>query len=549
MAKGISLPKGGGGTFVLMVGDEGAILVQMQKKRVVRRLFAQSPEPNHTRALDEALSSMPRSPITILVDMMDQSYVRQTLPPVSSFSVGKIVKRRLDKDFSPDDIKGYLILGREKTGRKDWNYLMASLANPPLLQKWIAFAVERPNPFKGLGLVPLEAQTLLLAAEKKLLGKDGKALEWQIMVNHHKVGGFRQIVLRNGKLIFTRMAQPIGESVPEVIAGNIEQEMTNTIEYLKRLGLQDANTLSVIILAAEDIKKAIDPKNIKAGEYHFFTPYEMGQLLALADAAQPEDHFGDVVISAFIARRRKLLLALQTVYTRKLSSLAMAIAGTRVLAALAVLAVLVWGGSNAWDMLSTQQDTEQLIHEQAGLKSKLTAAKATSAALPAQTFLFEDVSSLIKIYEKRRYDPLAFINNLIGTLQDSAVVTSYHWLLNDPTNSRDADKRQIVTDVELHMIAPTEPHDQFIASATGLIDRIKKAFPAFEVTNAELPGVLSDNKDLKTVIGTPTNTSKSPVTLADTAVKVAIKGPRANTPAMPGTPPGGAAGTSLNQGM
>jgi hypothetical protein len=518
----------GKGRFILMIGDEGGILIQIQKRKVVRRLFAQSPDPGHVRGFEEALNSMPKAPITLLVDMMDQSYIRQTLPPVSSLSVGKIVKRRLDKDFSPDDIKGYIILNREKTGRKDWNYLMVSLANSALLQKWIGFVVERPNPFKGIGLVPLEAQSFIAAAEKAMLkSKDDKPLEWQILVNHHKVGGFRQIVLRKGRLIFTRMAQPIGESLPDVIAGNIEQEMTNTLEYLKRLGLSDPSILSVIVVASEDIKQAIDPKNIKAGQYHFFTPHEIAVLLSIGDAAQPEDHFADVVIASFIAKQRKLILSLTTKYTKKLQAFTTYILGLRAVGMVALLCILGWMAMSGYDVYSAKQQTQQLEAQHKSLLLSLAALKAKSSSLPKQINIYTDVVGMSRLFDKRIYDPLDFVKNFSTTLQDTALANSFAWKLSDALSvTKDSDKRQIQAEVDLRLLLPHEPHDKFINSTLALVDRIKNTFSNFDTTHSELPGLLSDSKELKTVIGDNGAASESTGTNLVDTIKIDIKGPK-----------------------
>lgn len=519
---------GGIGSFVLMVGDEGAILVQMQKKRVVKRIFAQSPEAGHTRALQDALNSAPRAPITMLVDMMDQSYVRQTLPPVSSLSVGKIVRRRLEKDFARDDIKGYLLLDREKTGRRDWNYLMVSLANPGLLQKWIAFAVERPNPFRGIGLVPLESQDFINAVARTFLaGKEDKPREWQMLVSHHKVGGFRQVVLKDGKLIFTRMAQPIGESNPEVIAGNIEQEIINTQEYLKRMGLQDSASLGVTILVSNDIKLLLDRKNIKAGEYHFMTPHEMAQALALTDAAQTEDHFGDVVISAFAGRRRKLMLPLNTPYITKLRRFASYITYVRGAALLALLGLLAWGGMIALDIWDMHSDVQGLEDQQKQLKSGLATIKLQAKSMPKQMNSYIDAMALHKALAKRRYDALAFVGSLSGALADSALIKAMEWTVANPlaVTIKDGEKRQLQVDLEVQLTTPLQSHDAYIASAQKLFADMKRAFPNFELVHSELPGLLSDAKEYKTVLDDAPAQTAAGNDLAKETLKVTLKGP------------------------
>lgn len=536
------LSQGKNSSFVLMVGDEGGILLHLQNKKVSKRIFAAVPEAEPLRAMDELLKANPKAPITMLVDMMDQSYVRQTLPPVSSFNVGKIVRRRLNKDFSADDIKGYVIFGREKKGRKDWNYLMASLAAPTLLQKWIDFLVERSNPFRGIGLVPLESQPLIKTIEsiqQTKAGADKQATEWHILICHHKVGGFRQIVLRNGQLVFTRLAQLVGEPTPEVIAGNIEQEMLNTLEYLKRLGLQDASSLTATIVASSEIKESFEPKSIPAGQCHFYTPYEMAVLLSMEDVAKPEDHFADVVIAGFIGRRRKLLLTLFTAYTRKIAKLSKAIIMGRSVAACIMLAILGWAGMSTNDWLTASEATEMQRATKTSLDSEFAAETKKKQLLPEKINLYSDVATIFRYFERAPFDPLYFAHKLSGALGDIAIIKSYRWSLSPAIVSlKDEQKRQISADFESTLTVPQSPREEFVASAQKLVENIKQAFPNHDVNHTDLPGILSDTKELKTVINDSAGTASTTQSDAlNTSIKFTVKGPTAKAAATSGQPP------------
>ena len=107
------------GHFVLIIGDDGAILVFMQGNTVVRRLFAPSPRPDHTSSIVDLIQSNPTVPISVLADVIDQQYVRHSFPPVSTFSVNNLVKRRMERDFQAEDLTGMLRLGRDKSGRTE----------------------------------------------------------------------------------------------------------------------------------------------------------------------------------------------------------------------------------------------------------------------------------------------------------------------------------------------------------------------------------------------------------------------------------------------
>ncbi|HEU5047642.1 MAG TPA: hypothetical protein VFT64_07355 [Rickettsiales bacterium] len=519
----------GQSTFTMMIGDEGAVLVQLQHGAVVRRLFAASPDPAQVRAIDEALNNSPNSPITVLFDIMDQSYVRQTLPPVSSFSVGKIISRRLAKDFSPDDIKGFVILDRDKAGRRDWNYMMVSLANTAILQKWMNFITERSNPFRGMGLLPMEAQNFMRALEKhfqRSKSKDSKPMEWQILVSHHKVGGFRQVVMRNGKLVFTRMALPFGESLPDVIAGNIEQEMINTLEYLKRLGLQDTALISITIICSEEIKQALDPKNIKAGEHHFLTPYEVANMLSLKDAAGDGDHFGDIVLSAFIAKQRKLILPLFTDYTRKLRNLSMFALYTKLGGALCALAVLGWIGSSAWSIFETKQAISDLEIKHHTLTESLNKIKVTAETLPKNVNLYSDIMTISQMFNKPQYDIIPFIEQLSTGISNTAMASSLHWVLQGVDGiTKTTDSRTITSEVELKLITTPETNAQMRDAMKNLQDVVKKAMPTFNISYEDTSSVLSDTKELKTVIGDAGAAKEDTTQLQNAVLKMKIDGP------------------------
>src|SRR5690606_29336633 len=144
---------------------------------------------------------------------MDQSYVHHTLPPVSSLSIAKIIKRRLERDFMPQDIKGALSQGRSKKGRKEWHYLFMSVANAPPISTGVDYCLDKPNLLQGMNLLPVEAEGRGKCMDKLLAGEgmkpsrrksrkdteEGAAepAKWHLIVSHQKVGGFRQIVLKN----------------------------------------------------------------------------------------------------------------------------------------------------------------------------------------------------------------------------------------------------------------------------------------------------------------------------------------------------------------
>lgn len=416
---------GGRAQFVLLIGDEGAILVFMQGATVVRRLFAVSPQPDHTGAMIELLQSHPKASITILADVIDQQYVRHSFPPVSALSVSNLVKRRIERDFQSEDITGSIRLGRDKTGRKEWQYLLIALANTPMLQQWLDLIVEQPNEFKGIYLTPVEGQQYIARLHNMMTSE--KPLPWQLLVSHHKVSGFRQIVLRNGKLVFTRATQAIDDAMPAVIAGNIEQEIMNTLEYLRRLGFAENNALEMFVVASGDVKEALDIRRFQSGQGWVLTPLDIADALGLEQAALSADRFGDVVMAAAFARAKKRELKLMTAYGAKLAQLYAARIGIKLLGALAALALLGMGAMNLLAGVEARSGAKSSEAERQPLQAQLESVRKSIGGLNQDVAMKSAIMLTYDSYLKDGHLPDTFLAKFAPLLKPEVRVRKFSW--------------------------------------------------------------------------------------------------------------------------
>ena len=73
-----------GPRFVLFIGDEGTILLYMKKNVVLSRQFVPDTSEQHLEELRASIAADPQAPLSMVIDNLDQTYVQQTLPPVSS---------------------------------------------------------------------------------------------------------------------------------------------------------------------------------------------------------------------------------------------------------------------------------------------------------------------------------------------------------------------------------------------------------------------------------------------------------------------------------
>lgn len=522
--------------FILFVGDEGAILVHLQGNKVLKRLFAPTPEPAATKAFTELLASEPGAPLYMMVDMIDQSYVRHDLPPVSSMSVNKLIKRRLDRDFGPEDIKGAIRLGRDTAGRKDWNYLLVSLASTPLFAQWLTLAYEAPNRFKGVYLVPIEAQTLI--GQLAQVMKKEKAVEpsgWQILVSHNKVGGFRQVVLRNGKLVFTRLAQPVGETTAEVIAGNIEQEMLGTMEYIKRLSYTEQEGLDLFIIVSQEIKNALDVTKFKVSNAEIYTPYEVATKLNIDQAALPGDHFGDVLLAASFGAAKKHQLKLSTPHSQKQDMLYGLEGGVKGLGYIAGVGMILYMLSLGYDMYIASTADSQILSDQKIATLNLAKVREEAKQLPEDVEKIITTLDLYDVFTKDDYAPFDMIAAVSGVLSDTVLLDSFKWRAGvaaggaAPTDAANAAAKPagpVVSELTVKFYSDTESIERFIAASNDFIANLRRAVPGYTLIASKLPGTVGETETLQMTFDEKASASQSGFEPGKpTTVTISLSGP------------------------
>lgn len=479
-----------GSKFVLFVGDEGAILVYLKDNVVQSRQFVPDASQANLEELKQTFVKDIKAPVMMVVDSMDQSYVQQTLPPVSSMSVGKLIKRRLERDFGKDDIKGAVMLGREKTGRKDWNFLMIALERSPQMTVWLDFVAELPNRFRGIHLISVEAESIVKTLETALgIPKEGTGAEWKFFVSHNKVGGFRQVILRNGRIIFTRLAQPLAEANTEVIAGSIEQEMLSTIEYMKRMSYNPATGLDIYIVASAGIKESIDTRKFNATSAQIFTPFEIAQFFNIEGATQPSDQFGDVVLAAIIGCTRKFILTLTAPQYQKIDTFYNLTFYQRIFATLAFLGMVGYSGYTGFDIMMLASNISDLERKKTTEQNTLTALRKEIARTDLDVEKATDLIDLYKQISKETITPLSFIEKIQPLITSPITLKSIDWTMVDAKGAAAANAAT----------PPAPPPDPAAAAAAAIGNPAASFNPATgyqmqAVLTFELPPIANNEK-------------------------------------------------------
>ncbi|MET0155587.1 MAG: hypothetical protein ABW189_05735 [Rickettsiales bacterium] len=310
--------------IIAILCGETAIFCLADGMETKFRVFCASPDQAEKTELPKLMARHPSAPVYILLDSPELTVTRHSLPGVSSMAIGKLASRRLERDFAEDDIKCAVNAGREKDGRKDWRFLFVNAPMTPDVKGWMQFIMQFSNPVMGMYFLPLEALHLAekirrsknnpkdgrkkaADAKKKTSNGADEDKKWFFLSLTQKTGGIRQIVFEDGQLFFTRYVRYPSHAAPESVAGVIEQEMANTVDYLRRLSYTDKDSTRAVVATSSEIKRALAGSAFGGIDTDVMTPYELSMKIGLSGACRIDDKYTDVLAATSFATSKPVM--------------------------------------------------------------------------------------------------------------------------------------------------------------------------------------------------------------------------------------------------
>ena len=508
--RGAGARLGGRSRFVLIIGDDGAVMAQFRRGEVADAWFVSIDE------MDEGLESLrgylnadKSAPLLVLADVLEQMYREETLPKVGPFDEIKVLRRRLDMTFPTEHIKAAL-RERSRDVKGSVAFLMAALPSSPLIHRWVDFLESLPNPVTGFCLLPLESVDLAKALAPKVAEGDQSHC-WHALVSVEVTGGFRQIFANNGRLVVTRLTQrPPEDTTAEQTAQLVERELRSSISYIKRLGYVEGQRLDIVMVAGGELCEAMARHEIPATTVSLMTPAEAGRAINLDKVGPEGSPFGDLLHAAWAVRKRKPTLVMPTVAIgKRLLFDKIKYYGSIAAVCLSVLAVWI-----VFDYGSTYYEQSS---EMAGLEDQATAVnrqlageRRKVAAFPHPVAEMKAVSGIGAVWRQRKVDLLTLLIPLQDSLLDDIRVVKIEYA--DVTAKRDASalapapvmaampspngvagKVKPINDKLIFDLTVTvdlgggSSLEQSVARTKDLYERLKAAYPKYKVEITLMP--------------------------------------------------------------
>ncbi len=392
--------------IILMIGDDGIVAVPHDIANA-SVFFVPTENKNGAQIIDDFINRYPNARLTLCADNLAQDYRVDALPPLTIFDRAKLIKRRLQQSFP----LARVTTSRRFTKSKNQILLIGLNGNNAALQ----WADRLRGRMPRLTLLPVEAAQLLA----KLSAETTKG--WAMLVSRQKTGGFRQIVTHKGNLVFTRLT-PLpsdGEDQSNIIVRDIQA----SLDYLTRLGLQNAHDLSVLLLMQNlDLSPFAD---LSLQSLQCLPPLAAAQKLRLPFASDNDDSADVFYAASFAETRPALSLMLpdaKNLYLNKQTRFW----GMR--AASACLAFsLIFAVCNAADLFSTLYQTEQETTRLNATQNELAQAQANAAPLTEPLGRLRQALARRHIYEQETPTPWHGLNEIAAALTDDSKIIHIDW--------------------------------------------------------------------------------------------------------------------------
>ena len=471
--------------FVLTIGNEGGLLLELSGDRVRQQWpIAQAGDP----ALAAALAETPRRPVVVVVDLLEQSYRKESIPKLNRIDRPKVLKRRLERAFPDASLKAGLELGEDPEQHQSRRYLLASVPPSPDWDRWAEFLRSIENPVVALTLLPVEATDLVGSLAKAQTAADREPSRWAILISPQPTGGVRQIVVDGAELALTRLTPNLSVGGPPAQrAAEIQQELKATLGYMTRLGYRTGGGLDIIVLDDQTQVEDFDVAALPGVQLSVLSATEAAGALGFG-SGWPDQAQGTVLCGAWIGRKRahRLQLLPPELHTRMVQGVALRWATAGLTAsALGLVSYSAFSAVTGFQIeqeaewLRAWSDTVRVTLEQAGEDIDQTVQRA------------DDMRAVIEAHRQLQVDwrdPFEALHALRAALVRDEQLLSFSWQLAESTDERQSRWQQqqrqtpeFTLDLTLDLGQIDDPAHAVTASRQ-LLARLTEAFPGRSVT-------------------------------------------------------------------
>lgn len=456
--------------FMLSVGEEGTILLYFQNDTLNKRYFVKNKNSNAIADLKSCLAADKKAPLYLTLNHQEQSYALQSIPGVNRISAYLSIKTKMEHFADNHDINSAFLIEKPSKFDQNWYYLVVLSRAKHLIDYWLNVFIEIGSNFKGILMLPMEMSNIA----QKILDKNSN--DWKIMVTATKTGGYRQVVMKNNKMVFTRIIPFTDDELPGIIAGGIYQEVQNTIRSLTKFDFKRDDLIDLCIVVQEDIKASLSVINFSESSVSMFTPYELSKLLKLELAISEKDKFCDTII-LFHSSKNKPVAIFNTKETKEFYLFNSFYLNSPRFFPFFILTLVIVNVFYLLDFSSNIRVTNDLVIKEQLLSDQLiNFSQNYSVKEMDEVYDFINISNILS---KIEYSPLAQIKYVEKLKVPHVELKSFEW-------SYDEIKNSIITKLKFNF----QPDKSIFDKYKKLQKRLINNFRTQTVSISNLPATL-----------------------------------------------------------
>ena len=441
---------------------------------------------NFKRYLEESENT----PMTILVDVIEEEFRQDTIPHVFGADRQALIKRKQSRLYR--DVK-YLYtkdLGREEEGRRDDRLLFMALTNDEILKPWLTLLDEFKVPLTGILSVSLLLQSFI----KTLPDISDHAL----LVTMQSISGLRQTFFKNKELQISRLSK-LPRYGTEPYAPKIYPEIDKIQRYLNSLRLiPDDTSLDVYVLADKRTLGELEHEKTSSPtvRIHYLDikdlPLSKGHII---EQAVP---FCDQVLTHHLLKvqPKNCYASMHEMRYSKMRNIRHALNATSILL---ILISLGYSGISLMNGFSYKQESESSKSKSAFYQTRYDLARERLPKTPVeseQIKLVVEATKTLNDYKSTPNEMLSFLGKSLQKYPD-IMLDDFDWVFSvDPNKGLESGSinntgvpAEIVSDgnqIKYYQIsninAHIEPFDGNYREAIATVNKFAETLRSFDTT-------------------------------------------------------------------
>ena len=349
------------------------------------------------------LRESPKSPIYILVDVLEEEYRQDTIPHVYGADRKTIIARKKSRLFRETPYFYADIQGRQEEGRRDDQVVFMGLTNPDILKPWVKLLDENKIPLAGIYSLPQITSSIL-----ELLPEPS---DHMLVVSLQSISGLRQTFFHKKKLKISRLVNmPRYGTAPYSV--EVRDEVEKIQRYLNGMHLTpESKPLDVYLIADKDLLKEIGSLGVNAAliRYHYIDLETIFKKLGLdSDVITP---FSDRLFAYQILKTKPVNIYASSSETRyhQMGKMRQAMS---IASMVMVLASVVWGGINLMGGLLYKQQARMAEKKTEFYNARYQIAREKLPPTSVNPDELELIVNIVKTLEEYKATPFDMLKLL-----------------------------------------------------------------------------------------------------------------------------------------